>query len=178
VIRASAAVGWSDVATLLQTIIARAEHRVRFVTPYLAPDESSTRLLVEAAKRGVEIEIMIPGPYTDQRISRLAGSDELEQLVEAGIVIWRYQPTMMHAKVVTIDGVIACVGSANFNHRSMLKDDEVALVLEHNETVATLDRHFDEDVQRCEPLDADTWRRRGILRRLGEFFSRLFRQQV
>lgn len=178
VIRASAAVGWSDIASLLQTIILRVEKRVRFATPYLAPDETSTRLLVDAAKRGVEIEIMIPGRHTDQRISRLAGANQLEQLLEAGIMIWRYHPTLIHAKVITIDGVVACIGSANFNHRSMLKDDEIALVVDCRETVTTLDQHFEDDVRCCEPLDLDAWRDRGLLRRSGEFLSRLVKQQV
>ncbi len=178
VIRASAAVGWSDIASLLQTVFARAERRIRFVTPYLAPDEASTRLLLDAERRGVEIEIMIPGPYTDRRMSRLAGADQVEALLEAGIRIWRYQPTMIHAKVILIDGVIACIGSANFNHRSVLKDDEIVLVIDCPETVTTLERHFEEDRQRCEPLDMDTWHRRGLLRRIMEFGAGVFRQQV
>lgn len=178
VIRATAAIGWSDIASLLQTIIARAEKRLRFVTPYLAPDQATTRLLVEVAYRGVEMDIIIPGPYSDQRLSRLAGADQLELLLKAGVKIWRYQPTMIHAKIVTMDGIVACIGSANFNHRSMLKDDEIALVTDCGETVTTLDRHFEEDLERCERLDLEIWRSRGMLRRVKEFLFGVFKQEV
>lgn len=178
VISANAAVGWSDIASLLQTIVARTEDSLRFVTPYLAPDEVSTRLLVEATNRGVEVEIIIPGPYTDRRISELAGANELQQLMHAGVKIWRYQPTMIHTKAIIMDGVVACVGSANFNHRSTLKDDEIALVTDCPKTVATLDRHFDEDLRHCERIDLKAWRKRGVLRRSAETLARVVRQQV
>jgi cardiolipin synthase len=178
VIRATAAVGWSDIAMLLRTIVARAERSIRFVTPYLAPDEASARLLAEATERGVEIEIMIPGPHSDQRISRLAGADQLDVLLEAGIKILRYQPTMLHAKVIIMDGTLACIGSANFNHRSMLKDDEIVLVTDCPETIAMLDRHFEEDARCCERLDIEAWRNRGFLRRSREILSRLLKQEV
>ena len=178
VIRATAAVGWSDIAALLQTIISRAEKHLRFATPYLAPDEASTRLVTEAAERGVEIEIIIPGPYSDKRMSRLAGAAQIERLLEAGVKIWRYQPTMIHAKAVIMDGVIACIGSANFNHRSTLKDDEIALVTDCPKTVATLNQHFEQDLQNCRQLDLNSWRNRGTLRKTKEILSRMFRQEV
>ncbi len=85
---------------------------------------------------------------------------------------------MIYAKIVTMDGIIACIGSANFNHRSMLKDDEIALVTDCRETVSTLDRHFEEDLQRCERLDIEFWRTRGILRRMREFLYGMFKQEV
>lgn len=178
VLRATAAVGWSDIASLLQTIISLARERLRFVTPYLAPDDTSTQLLVGAAKRGVVIEIIVPGPHCDKRVSELAGSPQWETLLEAGIAIWRYQPTMIHAKIITMDGIMACIGSANFNHRSVLKDDEIALVTDCRGTVATLDRHFEEDLQSCEPLAFGAWRNRGLIRQSREFLARLVKQQV
>lgn len=168
VIRATAAVGWSDMASLLQTIICGAQKSLRVVTPYLAPDEASTRLLVEAANRGVAIELIIPGPHSDQRISRLAGASELQQLLQAGVKIWRYQSTMIHAKIVIIDGIFVCIGSAKVNHRSTLKDDEIALVTDCHETVSTLEQNFGEDLRQCKRLDFEAWRNRGILRRSGE----------
>jgi len=149
-----------------------------FVTPYLTPDDASTQLLVDVARRGVDIEFMIPGPFTDKRISELAGAPQIEQMLNAGITIWRYQPTMIHAKVITIDGMIACVGSSNFNHRSKLKDDEIALVIDYHDTVATLDRHFEEDLGHCQRIDLKSWHDHGILRRTKEVLSRALKQQV
>jgi cardiolipin synthase A/B len=178
VLRSESAVGWSDIASLFQIVIGLAKSRIRFATPYFSPDDSSTRLLVDAAGRGVDIEILIPGPHADKRVSQMAASDEIEHLLEAGVAIWRYQPTMLHAKIVTLDGILACIGSANFNHRSMLKDDEVALVVDDPATIAALDRDFDEDLRRSERLDGVSWRRRGVLRRSLELLARPFREQA
>lgn len=178
VLRATAAVGWSDIASLLQTIISLAQVSLRFVTPYLAPDDASTQLLIDAANRGVRIEMIIPGPHTDKRMSELAGASQWDMLMDAGIIIWKYQPTMIHAKIVTMDGTFACIGSLNFNHRSALKDDEIALVTDCGDTVATLDQHFDEDLRSCERLAAGSWRNRGLIRRSIEFLARVVKQQV
>ena len=178
VLRATAAVGWSDIASLLQTIITLARERLRFVTPYLAPDDASTQLLLDAANRGVEIEMIIPGPHTDKRISELAGAPQWDMLLDAGITIWKYQPTMIHAKIVTMDGILACIGSLNFNHRSVLKDDEIALMTDCGDTVATLDQHFEEDLRSCERLVVGAWRNRSLMRRSAELLARLVRQQV
>ena len=178
VVRATAAIGWSDIATMLQTVVAQARSSLRIVTPYLAPDEVSTGMLARAAERGVRIEIMLPGPHTDKRVSQLASAEQLEQLLEAGIILWRFQPAMIHAKVVLLDGVIACIGSGNFNHRSMLKDEEVALVTDCPETIATLNEHFDDDVKRCECTDMSSWRRRSTLRRAIEAVAHVIRPQT
>lgn len=178
VIRSTAAVGWTDIALLMRSIVTLARKRLRMVTPYLAPDEESTRMLVEAVERGVKIDVIIPGPFTDKRVSELAGADQLTELLDAGVKVWRFQPTMIHTKVAILDGAVAAIGSANFNQRSMLKDDEIALVTDHPDTVQTLEQHFDDDLRRCKPLKQSAWRSRGILRRSKEAASRLIKQQV
>lgn len=178
VVRAKAAVGWSDIAVLFQTAIICARNRIRVATPYFAPDDTSVRLLIDAAAVGVEVTLIIPGPHIDKRVSSLAGSNEIEQLLVAGIRIFRYQPTMIHVKAILIDAAMACIGSANFNHRSQLMDDEIALVTDCPDTIATLGRHFDADLAQCEQLTLDDWRARGVTRRLQEAAARLFRRQV
>jgi cardiolipin synthase len=178
VIRSSAAVGWSDIAFLLQTLLVAAQRRLRIVTPYLAPDQVSTELLIDARHRGVNIDIMIPGPHTDKRISELSAAPEIESWLMADVAIWQYQPSMIHAKVILVDDTLACVGSANFNHRSVLKDDEVALITDCPATVATLNQHFDEDLARCKPIDPRAWKKRGIARTIKEFASRPFQSQA
>ncbi|MBK8907610.1 MAG: cardiolipin synthase B [Rhodospirillales bacterium] len=178
VIRSTAAVGWTDIALLMRCIVTLAQKRLRIVTPYLAPDEVSTRMLIEALDRGVKIDIVIPGPFTDKRVSELAGADQLTDLLNAGVKVWRYQPTMIHTKVAILDGKVAVVGSANFNQRSMLKDDEIALVTDHAATVEKLEQHFEDDLEHCKRLKLHSWRNRGILRRSMEAASRLVKQQV
>lgn len=168
VVRSTASIGWSDVALLLDALSALARHRLRIATAYFAPDPDSAARLREVAGRGVDVEIMIPGPHIDKRLSELSTSDEYGPLIEAGVRIWRYQPTMMHTKLILVDDLLACVGSANFNQRSMRQDDEVVLVALDRGLNALLHRHFDEDLENCTPLDLEEWEHRGLLRRLRE----------
>lgn len=168
VVRSTACVGWSDIATLLDGIIALAERRLRIATAYFSPDEYWLDIFQRAIDRGVAIEILIPGPYNDKRVSELAGSEQIGALLEMGVRLWRFLPTMLHAKILTLDGVAACVGSANFNQRSIAKDDEVAMFVLDDRLTATLDAHFEQDLERSAPTTLEDFRSRGLLRRLRE----------
>jgi cardiolipin synthase A/B len=177
-VRSTASVGWSDVATLLWTMIGNAEERVRITTAYLVPDPRTVALLCETARRGVKVEIVMPGPYTDQRVTQLAHGEDIRPLLDAGVVLHRYQPTMIHAKVVTVDGHLGLVGSPNINSRSLQKDDECCLVIRDDATVATLDRHFDEDVAVSEQDTIASWERRPWWRRAAELVARPLAPQI
>lgn len=178
VVRGSAGIGWTDVATLMRLMILQARRRLRITSAYFAPDEAMHDLLCAAIGRGVEVEVLIPGPHADQRLAQLAGEAEYQSLLDAGLNLWNYQRTMLHAKVLTIDEQVACVGSANFNHRSTLKDDELSLVILHPELTAELDRHFEEDLESSERLEPSRWRRRSPLQRFKEAATRPFRRQM
>ncbi|MFD9127666.1 phosphatidylserine/phosphatidylglycerophosphate/cardiolipin synthase family protein [Kitasatospora sp. NPDC059571] len=168
VVRGSASVGWQDLQTLMRVVISSAEQRLRLATAYFAPDDYFVDLLCAAARRGVEVELLVPGRHTDKRVCLLAGERYYEQMAGCGISVWQYAPTMMHAKILTVDGVAAVIGSANFNRRSLDHDEEVVLAVVDEEFTARLDRHFDEDLARSEPLAAARWRRRGPVRRVLE----------
>ena len=172
VLRCSAAVGWSDTATCFRSILQAAEERVRIATPYFVPDEFSAELLFRLPARGVRVELLVPGPYIDERVARLGAKDHYERLLSAGVDIHQFQPTMFHAKVLTADATLACIGSANFNHRSMRKDDEVILNVIDRELVAALDGDFDADLERSREVDLDAWRERGLAQRLLEKLTR------
>ncbi len=178
VVRTSAAVGWSDVATCFQTLMQAAERRIRLTTPYFVPDEATLGLVCDAARRGVRVELLVPGPHIDQRLARLGTRDNFTALLEAGVEVWCFQPTMVHAKTLTVDGVFACLGSANFNHRSMRKDDEILLNVVDEELVGHLDRHFAEDLARSEPVDLATWKDRSVSRRILEALTRPLRGEM
>ncbi|MFF4872954.1 phosphatidylserine/phosphatidylglycerophosphate/cardiolipin synthase family protein [Streptomyces sp. NPDC090109] len=168
VIRGSASIGWQDMQTLIRVMLTSAEQRFRLATAYFAPDTYFVDLLCATARRGVTVEILLPGPYTDQRACRLAGQYHYERLLEAGVTIHQFQPTMMHAKIMTVDGVASLTGSTNFNRRSMSHDEEVMLAVLDEEFTAGLDRDFEEDLRRSTPVDPARWRRRAALQRLGE----------
>jgi cardiolipin synthase len=178
IIHTTASIGWSDIATLQRLLVIEARHHVRIATAYFVPDEDTLEVLCKAAKRGVSVEVMMPGPYTDERLSQLAGEKTFDALLEAGVKLWSYQKTMLHTKIITVDNLLACIGSANFNQRSMRKDDEIALVMLDKETTAILDQHYSEDLQFCERLKLSNWRKRNPLQRLGESTMRLFKSQM
>ncbi|MEK9524200.1 phosphatidylserine/phosphatidylglycerophosphate/cardiolipin synthase family protein [Streptomyces sp. NPDC087908] len=168
VVRGSASFGWQDMQTLMRVIFESAEERVRLATAYFAPDAYFVDLLCDTARRGVEVEILLPGPHTDKRVCQLAGERHYDALTACGVRIHHYQPTMMHAKIMTMDGVVSLIGSTNFNRRSLDHDEEVMLAVMDTEFTATLDAHYDEDVKASDQIRPDRWKRRSLLRRAGE----------
>ncbi|MCW9706444.1 phospholipase D-like domain-containing protein [Fodinibius salsisoli] len=178
VVRTSASVRWSDIVILYQTLIVQAQDNIKITTAYFNPNQPMVELLCKAAERGVEIDIMIPGKHTDQRVANIAGSDRFNELLQCGINIWFYQKTMLHAKVMIVDDVISCIGSANFNHRSMLKDDEINLIANNEALASVLLRHFEDDLTSCEQVTKGQWERRSMWQRALETISKPFKQEI
>ncbi|MFF9868261.1 phosphatidylserine/phosphatidylglycerophosphate/cardiolipin synthase family protein [Streptomyces sp. NPDC013953] len=168
VVRGSASIGWQDMQTLIRVMLTSAEERFRLATAYFAPDTYFIDLLCATARRGVHVQILLPGPYTDQRACQLAGQSHYSELLSAGVEIRQYQPTMMHAKIITVDGVASLIGSTNFNRRSMDHDEEVMLAALDERFTATLDEHFDQDLADSAVIDLRRWRRRAAQQRLRE----------
>jgi cardiolipin synthase len=111
-------------------------------------------------------------------VVQIAGQADYEPLLEAGVRIWQYQPTMLHAKVITVDGLIATVGSANFDNRSLRTNEEANLVIFDPEVVRVLDRHFAEDIAHSELIDPGRWQRRGAVQRAKETVTELFDEHL
>jgi cardiolipin synthase len=96
--------------------------------------------------------------------------------VDAGIRVWNFQPSMMHAKVMTVDGYASVVGSSNFNRRSLDHDEEVVLISLDSEVTATLDAHLDDDFSRSELIDLSRWENRGVPQRVFETATKPIRR--
>ena len=167
-VRGASEAGMSDISTLFYAMLQLAEERVRITTAYFVPDEAMTGRLCDAADRGVAVEILLPGPNADKRFVQLAGEGAFTELLDHGIQIWYFQPSMLHAKVMTVDGMLATVGSANFNARSTELDEEINLVVLDPDVVATLDEHFDDDLGRSEKLTPGAWEDRSLSQRVME----------
>ncbi|MFJ9542182.1 phosphatidylserine/phosphatidylglycerophosphate/cardiolipin synthase family protein [Streptomyces sp. NPDC101225] len=163
VVRGSASIGWQDMQTLIRVMLSSAEERFRLATAYFAPDRYFVDLLCRTARRGVRVEILLPGPHTDQRACQLAGQQHYTRLLESGVRIRQYQPTMMHAKIMTVDSVAALIGSTNFNRRSMNHDEEIMLAVLDETLTARLDRDFEEDMEHSVDIDLTRWKRRAAL---------------
>jgi cardiolipin synthase len=169
VVRGSASIGWDDLQTTFRVMLDSAQERLRLATAYFAPDDFFLDRLCAAARRGVEVDVLLPGPHADKRVCQLASEAAYDQLVECGVRVWNFQPAMMHAKVMCVDGMAAVVGSSNFNRRSLDHDEEVLLVALDTEVARVLEEHFDADLERSEQIDLTRWRNRSRRQKVLEF---------
>jgi cardiolipin synthase A/B len=177
-VRGASEIGASDMSTLLLALLQLADERIRVTTAYFVPDEELIERLCAASDRGVGVEILLPGPHGDKRFVQLAGQAEYQELLEHGIRIWQFQPSMLHAKIMTVDGLVANVGSANFNARSTELDEEVNLVALAPALVRLLDAHFEEDLERSEEISPGQWKDRSVGRRALEGLTKPLRHSV
>jgi cardiolipin synthase len=177
-VRGASEVGWSDISTLLLALLQLANDRIRITTAYFVPDNELIGHLSGASDRGVTVEILLPGPHGDKRFVQLAGQAIYERLLEHGVRIWHYQPTMLHAKIMTVDGLVANVGSANLNARSIKLDEEINLVALDPDLVGQLDRQFDVDLERSEEIQPGRWEDRSVGRRVLEGITRPLRHKM
>lgn len=168
VVRGTAQTGWSDITTLMRALLCLARKHVRITTAYFVPDDDTCKLLADTARRGVEVEVLLPGPHIDKRFVQLASEAQYQPLLDGGVKIWAYQPTMLHAKVITVDGLVATVGSANFTNRSLVLDDEANLVIFDPAIVRQLDDDFRNDLERAEPVEAREWADRSVIQKARE----------
>jgi cardiolipin synthase len=175
-VRGDSATGGSELNALFKSLLQLAEHRFRITTAYFVPDEELLERLCEAATRGVHVQILLPGPHADKRFVQVEAEADYTRLIEAGVELWNFQVSMLHAKIMTIDGLVANVGSANFNFRSLRCDDEFNFVAFDPEIIATLDAHFDDDLERSTKIDPQQWRHRALLQRVFEVVTKALKK--
>lgn len=176
IVRGSASLGWDDMQSAFHVMLCSAQKRLRIATAYFAPDDDFLDTLCSASARGVEVDLLLPGPEADKRVCQLASEAQYDRLVTNGIRVWNFLPSMMHAKVITLDGYAAVVGSSNFNRRSLDHDEEVVLIALDTNIVDTLDAHLDEDFERSELIDLSRWRDRSPAQRVLEAGTRPIRR--
>lgn len=157
--------------------ILSARESIYLAAPYFIPDYHLQSALVEKAKNGVDVRLLLPGPHTDNWITRASAQARYQELLEAGAKIYEYQPTFMHAKYGIVDGEWAIIGSPNLNSRSRHLDEENALGIYDGEFGATLHATFFTDLERAKPVNLEEWRRRNPLQRFFETVSRILDQQ-
>jgi cardiolipin synthase A/B len=168
VVRGEAEHGWSDIAMLKHSLLDLAESHVNITTAYFSPDPRLTEKLCATARRGVAVRVLMPGDHTDKRLPQVVGEIAYEELLEAGVEVYRYERSMLHAKVLTVDGVLANVGSANINSRSLRHDEECDLVVFDPELTRQLDEDLEEDLRHSVPVDPAEWADRGFVQRVQE----------
>jgi cardiolipin synthase len=168
VLRCPAQVGWTDLHTMFGVLIDFAERNLNITTAYFVPDDQIREKLIAAAKRGVDVRVLLPGRHADKRVVQLAGEKDYEPLLEAGVRIFNYQRSMLHAKVLTVDKAIATLGSGNMDQRSMRLNEECNALLFDRRLTTVLDEHYEEDLADSEEIDPDRWADRGNAQRAKE----------
>ena len=149
--------------------IAGARRTLYITNSYFAPDRNFIDLLATTAKRGVDVRILTAGPRTDVNIVRLAGRAWYDTLLAAGVRVYEWQPSTLHAKTFVVDGQWSTVGSMNFDNRSMALNEEATLMVLDSAVGHEMNQIFLDDLQHAEEITVGAFRRRSWLQRIAEW---------
>ena len=175
----SSSEGGSESVRLMYLMsIAAAARSIRLANAYFVPDDLAVRLLAEASRRGVQVEVVLPGRHIDFKVVRHASRARWGRLLEAGVAIYEFQPTMYHAKVMIVDDLWVSVGSTNFDSRSFRLNDEANLNLLDADLAAELSGHFEEDKRRSRRITLEEWRARPWREKAHDRLAALIRSQL
>jgi cardiolipin synthase len=163
---------------VFQTLLACAGKSIDITTPYFLPDRSAMREMIRAVKeRGVRLRVLVPGDHADHTMTRRAGRRRYGPLLKAGAEIHEYQPSMIHTKVLVVDGLWCVVGTSNFDNRSFGLNDEINLVINDAGLAGRLEEDYRRDLERSHRVTYEEWARRPITERVVEFASRILDRQ-
>jgi cardiolipin synthase len=155
--------GVSSVQVLYYLAIKAAQHEIIIQNPYMLPDAESMQALAEAVKRGVDVRVMVPATTsTDSPVVQHASHHLFGELLKNGVKIFEYKKTLLHQKVIIVDGVWSCVGSTNFDRRALELNDEVSMGVLDSSLAAQLKAVFQADMQFAEQRHFEEWKHRGI----------------
>ncbi|WP_246357468.1 phospholipase D-like domain-containing protein [Pyxidicoccus fallax] len=140
---------------LTQLMVRAAQKRLWIAQSYFTPNEALTKQLVERARAGVDVRVLAPGDFNDQKVITLAQRASYDTLLEAGVRIWEYQPSMMHAKTMLVDDRLVLVGSINYDPLSFNLLEEGSLVLEDDEAARSMEAFFLEDLSHAREVRAE-----------------------
>ncbi len=159
----------AEARVLLQTLIAKAAHRIHITNPYFLPDKSLRRELVKAVReRGVDVTILVPGTKADHLLTRRSSRALYGDLLEGGARIFEYQPSMIHAKITLIDGLWSVVGSTNYDSRSFGLNDEVNVAMMDPAVAQGLEQDFKTDLGRSRQVSYSEWKHRPFWQKIQE----------
>jgi cardiolipin synthase len=149
--------GVSDLELMFKMSLATAQKEIVIQNPYFIADEQTTSLLKRAVKRGVEVKIMVPGQVTDSPIVNHAGHRHFGDMLNAGVRIFCFERTMIHQKIMIIDGLWSHVGSTNLDSRSFNINEEAGVGIIDEGLAAELKAAFEDDLKDCQEMKAESW---------------------
>lgn len=169
----------SESARLMYLLsITAAKKSLQVGNAYFVPDDLVTETLIAAVRRGVTVEVLLPGEHLDSTLVRHSSRHRWGQLLENGVRIYEYQPTMYHCKVMIIDELWVSVGSANFDNRSFRLNDEANLNVFDREFALRECEDFRKDKEKAREVTLEEWRNRPFLEKTVDAAAALLRSQV
>jgi cardiolipin synthase len=167
--------GLTAVGEFYLTMIQSAQSTLTITTAYFGPDQTIRRALIAAAKRGVAVRLLVNGPFATHKVALEAGRHHYQPLLAAGVHIYEYQPTKIHAKLVVADGKISSIGSGNLNSRSLHLDEEFNIAVDDPKFAGQLEAQFEKDLEHARQVKPAAWRQRPLDRKLEQAASSLGR---
>lgn len=165
---ASPAGGSESMHLMYLLAVTAATQSIDLCAAYFVPDALISAALLEARKRGVVVRVLLPGEHIDSEAVRAASRESWEPLLEAGVEIYEFLPTMLHSKLLIVDGLLVSVGSTNFDIRSFRLNDEASLNVYDADFAAELTTSFEGDLRRARRYTLDDYRKRSFAERLAE----------
>jgi cardiolipin synthase len=160
--------------TVISAIV-NAENNIYITDAYFAPDHQLVRALAHAARRGVDVRLLLPG-QADEPLIVSAQRSHYESLLNAGVKIYEWKGKMLHAKTATVDGVWSTVGTSNLDWWSIARDNEInAVVLSHS-FGDRMNLMFKNDLESANQIQLEQWQHRGMLERVNESFARFLQR--
>ncbi|MFB9126464.1 cardiolipin synthase [Paraburkholderia dipogonis] len=170
--------GSDDMQLMYLMAITAATHSIHLASAYFVPDKLTINAIVEAAKRGVEVRIIMPGKRIDTHTVREASRACWGDLLRAGVEIYEYQPTMFHCKLLVVDEYLVSVGSTNFDSRSFKLNDEANLNIYDRDFARQQTAVFADDIKKSQQITLDAWMHRPFTEKLIEKFVPLLDTQL
>lgn len=159
--------------SLFSITAAAARERLWITNAYFVPTPELLAMLESAARRGVDVRLLLPGRHTDIPLTRRAARSHYELLLRAGVRLYEYQPAMIHAKTLVADGRWVSIGSMNLDARSFVHNDEVNLLAWDAEAARAVEALFLQDLRHARAIESAAFSRRPWRERLGERFARM-----
>jgi cardiolipin synthase len=176
-VRSSPSGGSAAMYTMYLLAMASAQQSIYITNPYFLPDAKMIETLIESARKGVKVKLLLPGAI-DHNLVRQASRSELGRLLRAGVEVYEYRPAMLHAKTMVVDSRWATVGSTNLDRRSFALNDEINLVVYNQSVAGRLERVFQDDLTRSTQVTLESWKDRGFVSRLLGILSLPVRGQM
>ena len=154
----------SSIERLKQMLIACARKRIWLSSPYFLPNQSTRHLIIEAKKAGVDVKVLTTSDRSDKKTVYYASYEVYGPLLEAGIEIYEYQPSMLHAKMLLIDDCWVNTGSANLDYRSFLHNDELDILSDSEFLANRVKQVFERGFEQSELVKLEDWQQRSWLK--------------